>query len=206
MSRWRSLKLALRDASPRTRALRKTAGEDVSAPSRRGRGRRGTIPARRDVEIALLRRFQNVVVGVSLQTDLRGHAVEALRHSSERASAMSAIARAMRPLPSSNGWMVTNHRCAMPALSTGSMASLAVEPVEERRSCRVERARRGASSGRARARKARDDLHRAGLVVPPGANRDLLQAAVPCREECGMPAEQTFGGQAAGCSSRWRRA
>src|SRR5438552_3440284 len=28
---------------------------------------------------------------------------------------MSAMARAMRPLPSSNGWMVTNHRCARAA-------------------------------------------------------------------------------------------
>ena len=77
----------------------------------------------RDIEVAFLGRFENVVIVASLQPDLRGHAVEALRLFSERASAMSAMARAMRPLPSSNGWMVTNHRCASPALSTGSMPS-----------------------------------------------------------------------------------
>src|SRR5437660_485025 len=33
---------------------------------------------------------------------------------------MSAMARAMRPFPSSNGWTVTNQRWARPALSTGS--------------------------------------------------------------------------------------
>ena len=33
----------------------------------------------RNIEVAFLRRFQNVVVGVALLPDLRGHAVEALR-------------------------------------------------------------------------------------------------------------------------------
>src|SRR3954447_21362532 len=34
---------------------------------------------RRDIEIALLRRFEQIVVRLTLQTDLRRHAVEALR-------------------------------------------------------------------------------------------------------------------------------
>ena len=34
---------------------------------------------------------------------------------------MSATARAMRPLPSSNGWIVTNHRCAVAAFRTSSI-------------------------------------------------------------------------------------
>ena len=37
-----------------------------------------------------------------------------------RAIADLALARAIRPLPSSNGWTVTNHRCAIPAFKTGS--------------------------------------------------------------------------------------
>ncbi len=34
------------------------------------------------------------------------------------------MARAMRPLPSSKGWLVTNHRWATPAFSTGSGAAV----------------------------------------------------------------------------------
>src|ERR1700735_282182 len=39
---------------------------------------------------------------------------------------MSAMARAIRPLPSSNGWMVTNQRCARPAFRTGSMSAFSL--------------------------------------------------------------------------------
>ena len=39
---------------------------------------------------------------------------------SDRANAMSAMARPIRPLPSSNGWIVTNQICAIAAFSTRS--------------------------------------------------------------------------------------
>lgn len=42
---------------------------------------------------------------------------------SDRARAISAMARAIRPLPSSNGWIVTNQRWAMAARMTGSVPS-----------------------------------------------------------------------------------
>ena len=92
---------------------RKGAAQAIEKPGK---------PAR-DVQLALLRCFENVVIGFALLPDLRRHAVKALRALSERASTISAIARAIRPLPSSNGWMVTNHRCAIPALRTRSSAS-----------------------------------------------------------------------------------
>ena len=43
---------------------------------------------------------------------------------------MSAMARAMRPLRSSKGWMVTNHRCASAAFKT-EPAHLLVDPHEK---------------------------------------------------------------------------
>ena len=53
--------------------------------------------------------------------------------SSERARDLSAMARAMRPLPSSNGWIVTNHRCASAAFRTKSVSSAPLNQSRSRR-------------------------------------------------------------------------
>ncbi len=76
-----------------------------------------------DIERRLLGALQDVVVGIALSLDLRGQAVESLwaavgaRYT--RASSRSPMARAIRPLPSSNGCNVTNHKWASPALING---------------------------------------------------------------------------------------
>ena len=44
------------------------------------------------------------------------------------------MARAMRPLPSSKGWMVTNQRCASAALSTRSIDA---GPLNHSRNCDI---------------------------------------------------------------------
>ena len=114
--RCRSLSGTPRSCSQK-RAFASTAPSAVCAPSIA----RPRQPRNHSIQGVISRSpfcvcFEDVVVVAALLPDLRRHAVEALRASSERASAMSAIARAMRPLPSSNGWMVTNHRCASAAL------------------------------------------------------------------------------------------
>ena len=68
---------------------------------------KGLVP---DVAFALCRRAANK------WPNRRGNAVKR-----GRASDISAMARAILPLPSSNGWTVTNQKCAIAALSTGSV-------------------------------------------------------------------------------------
>ena len=120
---------------------------------------------------------------------------------------MSAIARAIRPLPSSKGWMVTNQRCARAALSTGSIAG---GPLNQSRNCRHLRrepvACRRLVVDPLLADRSRDDLHRARAVVPPGPDPDPVHAAAPGREQGGVPAEQAFLRQRVRRSSGWRRA
>ena len=77
--RWRSLSGWSLIASQK-RALRRTPESVSSAPSiARSRAAEKPFQPYGDVEMALLRGFQDVVVGVALLPELRGHAVEALR-------------------------------------------------------------------------------------------------------------------------------
>ena len=78
-------------------------------------GSPGTTHPRGDVGPILLGLLEDAVVLGALRVGLDGHAVEAL---GKRAKHMSEMARAMRPLPSSKGWMVTNQRWARAARTT----------------------------------------------------------------------------------------
>ena len=120
---------------------------------------------------------------------------------------MSAIARAIRPLPSSNGWIVTNHRCACAALSTGSIA---VSPLNQSRNCRISSSSRVAA-GRFEMYplapdRSGDDLHRRRAVVAPCADTDRVHPAAPGGEERRVPGKQPVRRSGAGRSAAWRRA
>ena len=104
---------------------------------------------------------------------------------------MSATARAMRPLPSSKGWMVTNHRCASPASSTGSDSRRRLEPVQERSHLRIE------SGGRRRlevhalaAGRPGNHLHGIGAAAAPRPDRDPPHAAATGGEQRRVPVVQ----------------
>ncbi|SIN83089.1 hypothetical protein SAMN05444168_0708 [Paraburkholderia phenazinium] len=73
----------------------------------------------RHVARTFLRHFEDVVVVLALSLNLRRQAVEAWGLPSACSSSKSTKARAIRPLPSSKGSNVTNHRWASPALRTG---------------------------------------------------------------------------------------
>ena len=170
--RTKTLALVERDAADALPEAR--LGEDraraLSARRRwRDRGSQKPFHPRRDVQRALLRALKDVVVRRPLLPDLRRHAVEALGLSSERASAMSAIARAMRPLPSSNGWIVTNQRCASPAFRQRHRcrAGLLNQSGSGAISCVDAHGWRRLEVHPFPADRPGDDLHRTGAVVAP---------------------------------------
>ena len=202
-SRWRSFRGTSRRLLPEPRLGQDRAERCLRAIDRTSEATQEPLHPRRDVQRRSLCLLEDVVV---VACALAGSAPTCCRTvaelPSELARAMSAIARAMRPLPSSNGWIVTNQRCASAALSTASM-SRAIEPLKERRISSFERSRRGASKcTRSRADRPRHDLHRRGAVVPPRADADSLHAA-PARREIAPRARQTGASTSAAGRSCW---
>lgn len=93
--------------------------------------------------------------------------------------------------------MVTNQRCAGPAFEDGIDRIFVLEPIEEDSPL----AWKGLRLGRFEMNpflsdRARDDLHRSRTVVPPGSGADFGHATMACREQRGMPREQSFLRQA----------
>ena len=102
-----------------------------------------------DVGRAPLRAFQDVVVGGALGPNLRRHAVEALRASLRTGQGHVGHGAGDAAVPVPDGWTVTNHRCANPALSTGSSAAGALNLDTASRSAGASNQRRNARiSGR----------------------------------------------------------
>ena len=110
------------------------------------------------------------------------------------------MARAMRPLPSSKGWMVTNQRCATPGLEhqIGRARPGRTTPeMPPSRPANWDAA--GASimdplvpDGTG------DNLHGAALVLRHAPTVICAHAAAPGREQGGMPGEQALVGQRLG--------
>ena len=141
-------------------------------------GSPGTTHPRGDVGPILLGLLADAVVLGALRVDLGGHAVEAL---GKRAKHMSEMARAMRPLPSSKGWMVTNQRWARAARTTWLVSGGALEPFQEgghfpwnQRRVRTLEVDSLAANG------AREDLDRIRAVFPCGYGPGAAAAGREC--------------------------
>ncbi len=106
------------------------------------------------------------------------------------------MARAIRPLPSSKGWMVTNQRCAIAALMIGSIFSSVLYHRQKCGHFSVELFGGGCLVvDPLSSIVARDDLHRSRRRAPPDSHRDLLHIAAARRKQRRMPAEQPLGSE-----------